>query len=487
MRVTAPLVRAAVPVLVLAAVAAPRVIPAQAPAAVDTVTIDSRATARARRVFVRVPASHSATTRSYPVLLVLDGEYLFGTADTIAAKLASIGHVPEAIVVGIENPVRDPRARVYDMTPPGMSVAGSDRDQGGDRFLDFLEREVLPMLRQRYRAGAPVVLLGHSSGALIATWAAATRPAAFQAVVALDAPVQLGEGHVAKRLRARPKEGPPLRYVSIEAQYGWDEGDWASLRAAAPSAWVLQRERLRGESHNSMPFVGIYLGLRDAFPDWSVVGAPLVPRATAGAAFAHYRRLEEQLGGTLPPPRRALETMVEDLLTEGRVDDARRALAWMTEGYGNAAERVELERMIARVAARPPLRETVETLRAAPAPTPAEIAPYVGRWTGHHWLHPDARSPSELHISVADGKIVAEVIQRPAQGVELRRPVEYLKVVPGGLEFGYMNGMRPLGMIVSAGRRTGDVLEGTSTFRGIVVPLPDGHVPPAIHFRYRKQ
>jgi hypothetical protein len=42
--------------------------------------------------------------------------------------------------------------------------------------------------------------------------------------------------------------------------------------------------------------------------------------------------------------------------------------------------------------------------------------------------------------------------------------------------FGHMNGMRPMGMIVFEGRRNGDVLEGDHQFRGIVLPLPDGHM-----------
>ena len=62
-----------------------------------------------------------------------------------------------------------------------------------------------------------------------------------------------------------------------------------------------------------------------------------------------------------------------------------------------------------------------------------------------------------------------------------------MKVVPGGLEFGQMNGMRPMGMIVYHGRVDGEVLEGEQRFRGIVLPLPDGHMPPDFHFRLVRQ
>jgi hypothetical protein len=92
-----------------------------------------------------------------------------------------------------------------------------------------------------------------------------------------------------------------------------------------------------------------------------------------------------------------------------------------------------------------------------------------------------------LRIAIVDGKVVAETAFWPEPGVEIKRKVEYLKVTPDGLEFGNMNGMRPMGMIVNEGKRSGDVLEGTSGFRGIRLQLPGGFTPPPIYFRLVKQ
>ena len=90
----------------------------------------------------------------------------------VADELARNGQAPEMIVVGIENLGTD-AARVFDLTPPGMSVSGSDRSQGGDRFLDFIERELLPAVDKQFRGGLPRALVGHSSGGILATYAAA--------------------------------------------------------------------------------------------------------------------------------------------------------------------------------------------------------------------------------------------------------------------------------------------------------------------------
>jgi enterochelin esterase-like enzyme len=461
--------------------------PAPSARSADTLVIQSAILGEARRVFVSLPASWASTGRPYPVILVLDGEANFSAAGTVAGTLAALGHVPEAIVVGIPNRGGDPMARVHDLTPPGLSVSGSSLDEGGDRFLDFIERELLPRIAERYRGGAPHVLVGHSSGGVLATHAAATRPRSFGVVVAIDAPVHLGDEWLARRLTesASAPGAPPLRYVSLEARFGWPERAWTALAAAAPPSWHLRREALTGESHESMVFLALYQGLKFAFSDYSIVGAPLVPRASAGAAFEHYRRLGTELGADLPPPPTVLRRLVEDLLTEGRADDARRALAWLVEGYGPQRDAAELEAQVARVEALPPLAETVESLLGTPMPTPEEIAPYVGEWRGHHWMNPQARTPFGLRIRVVDGQVVAELLDW-FEGPERATRLPYVKVVPGGLHFGQLNGMRPRGVVVHEGVRSGDVLEGEYRFRGVIFPLPGEEAMPPIHFRLEK-
>ena len=449
----------------------------------DTLTIKSTSLGQDRRVFVSLPASHARTQRTYPVVVVLDGEYNFTAASTVTKQLVSLAHFPEAIVVAIAN-LGGPNSRVYDMTPPGMSVSGSDRNQGGETFLDFIEKELLPEISKRYRGGAPNILVGHSSGGVIATYAAATRPAVFPVVVSIDAPMHLDDALLVKKMMQLKQ---PVRYVSLETRFGWSDVDWNALVKALPSSSVLHREKLPGESHESMGFLSMYQGLKFAFRDYSVVGAPLIPRGTATDAFDHYARIEKQFNAKLPPPQRALQRMVEDLLTEGRVDAAKRALAWLSEGYGNVSNMEQLQQMIAHAESLPPLQETVQSLKTAPWPTPQQIAAYIGEWKGEHWMNPAAKTPEHLSIRVVNGQVIAELSHEPEPGVVLKRTIEYLKVTSDGLEFGNMNGMRPMGMIVNSGKRTGNVLEGTSGFRGIRLPLPDGHMPPPIYFRLEKQ
>jgi hypothetical protein len=104
-------------------------------------TIVSRLLGETRRVVVALPASYGRSARDhrYPVAIVLDGESLRGPAATVSAELADNGQIPELVIVAIEN-----TNRLRDLTPPGLSVSGSSTREGGDRFLDFIERELLP-------------------------------------------------------------------------------------------------------------------------------------------------------------------------------------------------------------------------------------------------------------------------------------------------------------------------------------------------------
>ena len=83
----------------------------------STYQFASRALGETRQVFIGLPRSFERTTRTYPVLFVLDGEASFPMAVTVASQLASIGHMPEVIVVGIPN-IDQRDGRVHDMTPP---------------------------------------------------------------------------------------------------------------------------------------------------------------------------------------------------------------------------------------------------------------------------------------------------------------------------------------------------------------------------------
>jgi putative esterase len=428
--------------------------------------INSAILKQTRHINLVLPPSFERTgsARRYPVIVVLDGEGNLAPAAAVMDELTRGGLIPESILVAIEN--EDPfRGRVQDLTPPGLSVSGSGLSEGGDVFLDFIEKELLPAVDRQFRGGLPRALVGHSSGGILATYAAATRPA-FRAVVAIDTPVTLGDNWLAERLIARARsDRTPLRFAAYEARFPWPAGEWAALQASAPASWRVHRETLAREGHETAFMISAYLGLREVFGEYSRLAAPETPTTSR---LPYYRKLSDVFGVDMIPPRRVLRDVVEDLIMEGRGASARQAYTQLESAYGAPPDAVDLRTQIAEVERNPEPTETVEGLLSTPAPSPEEARAYLGDWTGESWQNPDApHQRVTLHVKVEDGKVVAD-LENPRAPEEFRvRRMQYLKVTPNGLTFGIMNGMRPRGMILYEGIRSGDRLAGKQRWGGI--------------------
>lgn len=451
---------------------------AQASSDREQLTIRSEILGETRRVFVSVPPSFDASglSRKYPLVFVTDGEGHSATAVVNAAReLARHGLIPDMVIAGIEN-IGGYQERVRDLTPPGLSVSGSSRAEGGDRFLDFLERELMPMLDARFRTGAPRVLVGHSSGGILATYAAATRDT-YRFVVALDTPTHLDDSWLARKLVARAEAGgAPVRYASYSAVFGWRDAAWAQLTSAAPSSWVLRHDTFANETHNSMPMLGAYLGLRELFADYSRKAAPTYPTTSI---LPYYAKLAEAYGAPVAPPLPLMRDVVDDLLLEGRGAAAREAFDALVAAYGEPANAEETRARIADVSSRPAPSETVESLLATPRATAAEIAPYVGVWEGESRRGEHSRTRFTLTLEVKDGRAAGQVVFRFGEGQELVQPLQYVTVDRDGLTYGYMNGMRPRGMLMYPMKKTGaDTLEGVMRWGGVEPPNHNGEFPP---------
>lgn len=438
------------------------------------VTIASSVLGETRRVFVATPASFAKTGPGlrYPLILVTDGEGHSATAVVNASReLSRHGLMPETIVAGIEN-----TNRLRDLTPPGISVSGSSRAEGGDRFLDFLEQELIPTLDRDFRASAPRTLVGHSSGGILATYAAATRDT-YRLVVALDTPVHLESGWLADKLIARASAGrSPVRYASYNAVFGWPDAAWSRLAAAAPSSWIIRHEKVQNETHNSMPMLGAYLGLRELFVDYSRKAAPVFPTTSI---LSYYESLAARYGASLVPPAPLMRDVVDDLLLEGRGRQARDAFDALVAAYGEPSGAAETRARIEEVSRRPAPSETVESLLATPTATAAEIAPYLGTWEGESRRGEHHRTSFVLTISVKDGRAAGQVVWTLGPGDELVQPLQFLTVQPDGITYGYMNGMRPRGMLLYPMKRvSAGELTGTMRWGGVEQPTDGGVTPP---------
>ena len=143
-----------------------------------------------RRVIIHLPRNYSKdVSRKYPVMYVLDGTSQDQhTADKIAV-LSDAGLIPSAIVVGLPN-TRGNRER--DQTPPYMRRDVNDANSplgAADKFLAFVEKELIPGVESNYRTSGYRTLSGNSRGGLFVLYSLMEKPDLFQARFCYSTPV----------------------------------------------------------------------------------------------------------------------------------------------------------------------------------------------------------------------------------------------------------------------------------------------------------
>lgn len=124
---------------------------------------------------------HADSTHTYPVIYLLDGsmheDMLHVTGLVQFCSYSWINLIPECIVVGISNVNR---YRDFTFMPENKEYLERDPRMGGSAaFIDFLEKEVKPMIENKYNTNDHRILIGQSLGGLVATQILIEKPDLF--------------------------------------------------------------------------------------------------------------------------------------------------------------------------------------------------------------------------------------------------------------------------------------------------------------------
>lgn len=142
-----------------------------------------------RNIWVHLPTNYQEGKR-YPVLYLLDGSRHFYSVTGLIKQLSTTNGntvLPEMIVIGIPNTNRG-----RDLTPTHVDIDFFTGDSiqydngGGDRFLEFIESELIPYVDKTYPTTSFRTYVGHSFGGLSVINALTTRSQIFNNYVAID-------------------------------------------------------------------------------------------------------------------------------------------------------------------------------------------------------------------------------------------------------------------------------------------------------------
>lgn len=307
-----------------------------APPVPQRLDIHSNVLKEDRVIWVRTPPGYQQSKGIYPVLYQTDAPGHVNEIGSTIDFLVGNGRMPALIVVGIANTdrTRDLTPTHADVKNPDGTVDAHPTSGGADRFLDFIQTELIPEMEKRYRTAPYRIFAGHSLGGLLAIHALITRPNLFNAYIAVSPSLQWDDGHTlhqAQEFFATHSEVKKTLFFSLANEGSTDnpmgknfEQLQKTLAAGPPKGLIWDSARYLDEDHSSTVLRAHYAGLRTIFSGWQVPRDEKTRFLGGGLAGLkeHFHKLSERFGYQIPVPENVMNSLGYQLLGAKKLEEA---------------------------------------------------------------------------------------------------------------------------------------------------------------------
>lgn len=167
-----------------------------------------------REITIRLPKSYNTdTSKKYPLIILLDGDYLFDPFYGLANYASYWDDIPEVIIVGISQNKNGERER-----DSFYNDSSGLPDDTGASFYDFIGTELLPYIDKKYRTAPFKIIAGHDITASFLNFFLYKDIPLFNAYISLspDLALKMTE-RVPLRLKALQTLQQPLFYYLATA------------------------------------------------------------------------------------------------------------------------------------------------------------------------------------------------------------------------------------------------------------------------------
>jgi predicted alpha/beta superfamily hydrolase len=294
-------------------------------------TFQSSILGEQRRLYVRLPRAYHSSGKAYPVLYVLDGEFFFDQASAAAQFLSETRYIreypiPEMIVVGVVNQDRN-----RDFTPTHAPIQGPLRfptSGHADRFIDFFQDEVFPLIESRYRTKPYRIVAGWSLGGLFAVDTYRRNADVFSAYLAISPSLWWEEDKGVAQFESALKAGelaPKPLVVTLGTEEGGDmdrsvrQGLKPLIENAKTDDLMLTYLEVPGEGHSYVPYKAMLDGMRALYPNWFMPES--VDLSSMKGVEEFYEAQSTRYGYTVQIPERAYYWVRVELVEQGNCED----------------------------------------------------------------------------------------------------------------------------------------------------------------------
>lgn len=234
---------------------------------------------RTYRVFIAAPTG-PAPPEGFPVLFMLDASVFFGTVvETVRlrARRPDATGVGAALIVGVDCGIAGREERDREYSWPGNAPT----------LLQFMTGRLRELLAADYSVNwNRQILLGHSLGGFFVLYTLVTKPAAFNAYVALSPSIWTNRAFLfdgAQALSLKPADEARV-FISI-GEYEQKLAPWQSATVDATQE-VARRRAARAMVDNAREFAGLLTkqpGMKVVFHDF-----PAEDHASAALIGIHH-------------------------------------------------------------------------------------------------------------------------------------------------------------------------------------------------------
>ena len=312
-------------------------------------TLRSQILNETRRIWVYVPASANNkfyTPQVYPVVYLLDAPAHF---HFVTGMIQQLGNkvIPEMIVVGIQNTdrTRDLTPTPGTTSPYGQTPEMLKNSGGGDNFLRFIEKELMPYIESSYPVAPYKMFVGHSYGGLLVMHTLLNKPEMFNAYIALDPSLwwdnQVLAGQAISALQQNRFPVKPI-YLAI-ANVMDTKQDIRKIEKDTSSASISMRIAFRlakaidkhkksnqpwhwkyypEDGHSSVTLIAQYDAFRTFF-DGYYLSLPADPNEMKAEIYTnHYQKLTGMMGYKVLPPEVRINQAAYTLMRMERMEQA---------------------------------------------------------------------------------------------------------------------------------------------------------------------
>lgn len=325
-----------------------------------------------RKIWVHMPDTTSPDgifyPQRYPVVYLLDGDAAH--VASVASMLDQLGGgggntmFPQMILVGIPNTYRS-----RDLTPShftntlSLDSMSAAQTGGGENFISFIEKELMPHIDSSYPTAPYRVLIGHSFGGLMAIHILINHTNLFNAYIAIDPSMWWDNQKLLKQvntvLQQKNFQGRSLYLAMANTMdKGMDtvtvktDTNFNSLhiRSIMQLGHYLNANRQNGLAinwkyypdygHDAVALYAEHDGLPSIFKfyNYSIPFGEFFNPTYKGDTLlaAHYKAVSRQMGYTISPPEQLVSALAHELCDLKQFDRAYYFLKMNIESYSKS-------------------------------------------------------------------------------------------------------------------------------------------------------